>query len=268
MNDFKNTVWDYYHDNQRSLPWRKSEADGTFNAYKIMVSEIMLQQTQANRVIEKYVQFLKVYPDIGTLAGATLEEVFNLWQGLGYNRRAKFLRDAAKLVISDFQSEMPRSVSDLVKLPGVGHNTACAIAVYSYNQPLVFIETNIRTVYLHHFFEGKEDVADAAILELVAQTVDNENPREWYWALMDYGTYLKKAHGNANVRSRHYAKQSRFEGSARQIRGEVLRQLQQAPQTLDELNVTIPDSRLASVLDGLLKDQLIRQTHGKYMIAL
>lgn len=267
IEDFQNTVTDYYHDNQRTLPWRQPDADGTFDPYKIMVSEIMLQQTQVPRVIEKYKQFLEIFPTLSSLANAPLSDVLAAWQGLGYNRRGRYLREAAKVVVQDFGGVMPRTTKELTQLPGVGLNTASAILVYSYNQPLIFIETNIRTVYLYHFFAGQETVTDKEILNLVEETLNVNEPRDWYWALMDYGTFIKKQYGNQNVRSKHYAKQSTFKGSKREVRGMVLRLLTQESQSLMQLQLHIKDERLMNVLEDLMKDELIMKRADQFFIA-
>ncbi len=260
--DFQQVVWDYYHQHGRDLPWRHAEQDGTFDPYKIMVSEIMLQQTQAARVIPKYHEFLGLFPTVQDLAKAPLSAVLTAWSGLGYNRRAKFLWQAAGHVDDTF----PDTIEELVKLPGVGVNTAAAIAAYSFNQPVSFIETNIRTVYIHHFFADRVDVHDKELLEIVAATVDQEHPREWYWALMDYGVHLKATVGNTARNSRHYAKQSAFEGSKRQVRGQVIRILTKGPIGLQDLANEIPDTRLGIVLDDLVREGLITQDREAYCL--
>ena len=215
----------FYAAEGRSLPWRVVQDDGTIDPYSILVSEMMLQQTQVARVIPKYEQFMQRFPDIATLADASLADVLEVWHGLGYNRRARYVREAAKCIVLQNAGAVPSTVDALVKLPGVGANTAAAIIVYAFNTPRVFIETNIRTVYLHHFFQGEHGVTDAQLLDVVQQTVVTENPREWYWALMDYGSWLKRSVGNPNSRSKHYAKQSPFDGSTRMLRGVMLRLL-------------------------------------------
>ncbi|MFW6147892.1 MAG: winged helix-turn-helix transcriptional regulator [Thermodesulfobacteriota bacterium] len=182
----------------------------------------MLQQTQVQRVIEKYGQFLRAFPDMHSLSRASLRDVLSVWQGLGYNRRALALKQAAQQVLLNFGGMIPSNVDSLISLPGIGNATACAICAFAFNQPTVFIETNIRTVFMHHFFDNGIKVADADILSLVAQTLDHHNPRVWYYALMDYGAALKKRYGNLNTKSAHYQKQGRFEGSNRQIRGAIL----------------------------------------------
>lgn len=260
---FLELLWTAYAQNGRpNLPWRIATPDGTYDPYSIMVSELMLQQTQVTRVIPKYEAFLARFPDAPSLARAELGEVLRLWQGLGYNRRAKFLWQAAQLITE--RGTFPSSVEDLVKLPGIGKNTAGAILAYAYNQPVMFVETNVRTVYIHQFFAERQEVSDTAILDLLAQTVDTESPREFYWALMDYGTQLKATVGNMSRASRHFVKQSAFTGSRRQVRGAVLRQLSKSDQTMEQLSETIRDERLVSVLQDLVSEGLVREQAGRY----
>lgn len=254
---FIDTVWDYYQEHARDLPWRQVDQDGGIDSYKVLVSEIMLQQTQAGRVIPKYTEFLRVFPDVHTLAAAPLEEVLRQWSGLGYNRRAKFLWEAAKMIISDYRGVVPDDESGLTSLPGVGINTARAVLAYAWNRPVVFIETNVRTVYIHHFFEDSDAVHDKEILSLATDTVDVEHPREWYWALMDYGTFLKKTVGNRSRRSVHYNKQSTFKGSKRQIRGKIIKMLTAGPVQYQAAQAEINDDRFESVVTDLLTEQLI-----------
>lgn len=267
VTDFQQAVLDYYYQNQRDLPWRQPEPDGTFDPYKIMVSEVMLQQTQVLRVIEKYRQFLIAFPTIQRLAQANLTEILTVWQGLGYNRRARFMRETALRVCNDYEAIMPQTVDELTSLPGIGHNTASAILVYAHNQPQIFIETNIRTVYLHHFFPDGQAIDDKQVIKLVAQTLESENPRDWYWALMDYGTYLKKQHGNPNNRSKQYLKQSSFSGSRRQLRGKILHELTMQAQPLETLSRRFDDSRFIEVVDSLIYERLIVNNTGVLQIA-
>ena len=224
ITEFQALVWDYFQQSGRhDLPWRLAAADGQFDPYTIMVSELMLQQTQVQRVIPKYAEFLQKFPTLQDLAAAELGAVLTAWSGLGYNRRAKFLWQSAQRVVDEYNGVFPQTTAELVNLPGIGKNTAGAIQAYAFNHPVVFIETNIRSVYIHHFFADKTDVSDTDILQLVAATVDSEHPREWYWALMDYGSHLKKSVGNTSKQSKTYMKQSAFHGSKRQIRGQVIK---------------------------------------------
>jgi len=255
-------VWTYYRNNGRhDLPWRQDT-----DPYKVLVSELMLQQTQVSRVVPKFEVFVRQFPTIQDLAVAPLADVLKAWNGLGYNRRAKFLWQAAGAVVRDFGGQLPKTQAELVRLPGVGPNTAGAILAYAYNAPVVFVETNIRTVFIYHFFVGQQQVSDKSITDLVAQTLP-DNPRAWFWALMDYGTYLKQTTGNLNKLSKHYSKQSAFHGSRRQIRGQVLRELSGGTRTNGELSAAIADERLEGVLEDLAREGLIQQTRGSYKLA-
>jgi A/G-specific adenine glycosylase len=253
---FKNGVWQYYAENKRSFPWRD-----TYNPYFITVSEIMLQQTQTDRVLPKYEAFIHTFPTVEALAVASLSDVLAQWQGLGYNRRGMFLKKLGEDVVSRFHGLFPHTIADLDSLPGIGYATACAIAAYAYQQPTVFIETNIRTVFIHHFFAESEPVTDAQIMPLVERAVDHDNPREWYYALMDYGVYLKKMHANPSRKSAHYTKQSKFTGSDRQLRGKLLRyMLKNKEVDRDTLYADFASEhlRIDRVLSGMVKDGMLK----------
>ena len=216
---FRVLVWNFYHQEGRhTLPWRKTK-----NPYRILVSEIMLQQTQVARVVEKYPLFLKTFPTITALAEAPLAQVLAAWQGMGYNRRTLALHRLAKEIVAHHGGSVPRTRADLETLPGIGPYTAGAIRAFAFNEPEVFIETNIRRIFIHHFFLKKQVVSDKEILPLVEATLDTQNPRAWYYALMDYGAHLPKVTKNPNKKSAHYVKQKKFEGSHRQLRGRVLK---------------------------------------------
>ena len=243
----------------RDMPWRRDT-----RPYYILVSELMLQQTQVERVIPKFENFVEKFPSETDLAKATVADVLMLWQGLGYNRRAKYLLNAAQYIHHKSGGTFPEERQDLLKLPGVGPNTAGAILAYAYNQPAIFIETNVRTVYIHHFFGATEEVTDALITELLEHTIDINNARRFYWALMDYGSWLKRS-GVRNVgQSRHYTKQSALHGSLRQMRGRIITALssgQLAPRSLEQ--AVVYDERFEPAIDGLLRDELI-EFDGSY----
>ena len=240
----------------RDMPWRRDT-----RPYYILVSELMLQQTQVDRVVPKFEAFISRYPDVHELARATLADVLRLWQGLGYNRRAKFLHEAAKKIVET--GTFPADEDGLVKLSGVGKNTAGAILAYAYNKPVVFIETNIRAVYIHHFFNDEEKVADKDIYELLERTCDKANPREFYWALMDYGSWLKKQ-GVAPGRSRHYKKQSPLKGSTREIRGRIIAELTLGDMQIELLRTVIgDDGRFEPALEGLIRDGLVSRSENR-----
>ncbi len=259
---FQNTVWEYYASHKREFPWRENTYP-----YRILISEIMLQQTQTSRVVGKFEEFLGRFPDIYTLAHASQAEVLQTWQGLGYNRRARFLHQTAQIICEQYEGTVPHRQHELVSLPGIGANTAGSITVFAYNTPAIFIETNIRSVFLHWFFPGQDNVSDKNILSLIEQTLHQENPREWYWALMDYGVFLKQQSDNPSRRSRHHKQQTPFTTSKRKVRGEVIRLLTNTPLTYKQLGETIDDSRLDDVLNALEVEQLITRASDTYRLA-
>lgn len=260
---FERTVLNFYTNQGRHhLPWRK-----TTNPYRILVSEVMLQQTQVDRVIPYYKNFLKKFPTVKALASAPLGEVLRAWSGLGYNRRAKMLHDAAKKIT--IYGNFPTDYKTLVSLPGVGEYTARAVRVFAFNQPEFLVETNIRTVFIHHFFSRiKREISDQEIvpyMELCSNAI--KNPREWYAALMDYGAYLKKTHGNISRRSKTYAKQKPLKGSDREIRGVILKALQQSSHTLQALQkLPFEKNRLKKHLSKLVDEQLIIKIQSRYSL--
>ncbi|HET57305.1 MAG TPA: A/G-specific adenine glycosylase [Deltaproteobacteria bacterium] len=261
---FRQIVDDHYRLRGRRLPWRE-----TTDPYHILVSEIMLQQTQVQRVWDKFTEFVGRFPDVPTLSSASMHDVLETWQGLGYNRRARSLKESAELIMERHQGKVPDEEASLVGLPGVGTATARAVQAFAFNKPVVFIETNIRTVYLHHFFEGRERVPDRELEPFVEQTLDRENPRRWYNALMDYGVFLKHDQGNPSRASYHYTRQSPFEGSTRQVRGAVLRRLLNSdPVPYRRLAKELPfeNSRVEEALRGLEADGLITRRGSRVSI--
>jgi A/G-specific adenine glycosylase len=253
---FQNNVWNVYKKEGRVLPWRKTQ-----NPYFILVSEIMLQQTQVERVVPKYRQWLKQFPTADALARAPRAQVLLWWQGLGYNRRAIFLQQAAE-ALSTLKT-FPREEKALRALPGVGAYTARAVLAFAFNQPVVLIETNIRTVFIHHFFPNQKKVHDKELLPYIEKTLDRDNPREWYWALMDYEAKLKKELGNSTRQSAHYVKQSRFKGSKRELRGKIITLLTHrgvvSKGALAKAVKSNSDS-LTPILGGLVKDGLVQES--------
>lgn len=266
--DLVAAVWDHYGAAGRhDLPWRQPEPDSSFDPYKILVSEIMLQQTQVIRVMPKYASFLKRFPSLDDLATADQAAVLRAWSGLGYNRRARYLHQAAQVIKAEFDGTFPTTEEALVGLPGIGKNTAGAIIAYAFNQQAVFIETNVRTVYLHHLFPGQDSVDDAAIRLALERTLPGEGEyRDWYWALMDYGSWLKATGVRVNSQSKGYKKQSVFAGSQRQLRGLVLKLLAERSRTEDELRSAIVDERLAVVLNNLQDEGMIQQSGSHYAL--
>ena len=261
---FQVLIRKYYRKGRSHLPWRK-----TTDPYHIAISEIMLQQTQVSRVIEKYNSFLTVFPTVGALARAPLGKVLTLWSGLGYNRRAKFLHSMAKQILAARGGVFPTDPAELEQLPGIGPYTARAIAAFAYNAPVAFVETNIRTVYVHHFFPGADRVSDRELLPLIEQTLDRKNPRKWYAALMDYGSELKQAGNRAHRQSVHYVRQTPFVGSRRQVRGAVIRSLVAEAKSLSRLQkeLSYSEELLSAVVSDLTQERLIERKGAKFTLA-
>ncbi|HEY0980214.1 MAG TPA: A/G-specific adenine glycosylase [Candidatus Paceibacterota bacterium] len=262
---FVKIVYAYYKaEGRHDLAWRQ-----TTDPYKIAVSEVMLQQTQVARVKEKYKEFLKLFPNAKALAAASLADVLKVWTGLGYNRRAKFLKAMAETVLRHYKGKFPKTVSELETLPGVGHYTARAIATFAYNMPDVFIETNIRTVYIHHFFpESFELVDDKVLMPIIEETLDRKNPREWYWALMDYGSFLKTSGVKIHRNSAQYKKQSPLKGSVREVRGAIIKVLASGPHTVSILRkkVQFDTPRYNTAIAQLIAEHLIEKKGNTYQI--
>jgi A/G-specific adenine glycosylase len=227
----------------------------------------MLQQTQVSRVVQKYVEFINTFPHIEFLAEATLRDVLTVWHGLGYNRRALSLKRLAEIVKTTYGGYISSHVSLLMQLPGIGNATANAVCAFAFNQPVIFIETNVRTVFIYHFFSTKDTVKDSEIRPLVERTLDYDNPKHWYNALMDYGVALKKYCSNPGRKSAHHKEQSPFEGSARQVRGAILRALVTKPrQTFNELIKAVrfdPDV-VKKNIQSLEKERLV-VNKGRYI---
>lgn len=280
--NFRKIVWAYYKKHGRhDLPWR----DKTLDLYHVLVSEIMLQQTQVDRVIPFYKNFIKQFPTAKKLAKATLSEVLIAWQGLGYNRRAKLLHQAAKQ-LSDIHNSTYRTknedvgtglVEELEKLPGVGPYTARAVAAFAYNQDVIVIETNIRTAVIHHLFPKKKKVSDKEIEKILVQALPKGLPagrqgraREWYSALMDYGASLKRSGISHNLKSKTYTKQSKFAGSLREARGAILRELTSGAASPIRLINVLGASRRAQMrtaLRALWTEGLIEKSNENYTLS-
>lgn len=291
---FRNIVWKYWKEQGRhDLPWRK-----TTDPYKILVSEVMLQQTQVERVIPHYRSFLERFPTVRALAEAPLSEVLISWQGLGYNRRAKMLHEAAKCILTQqpvstaqkntrLNLVFPENASELEKLPGIGPYTAGAVVAFAYNHDGIFVETNIRTVITHHFFStqqlGKTVSQNTIIYDSILDLVDDRDirkvlekvypqgrAREWYAALMDYGAHLKRSGVRINAKAKDYKKQSAFRGSGREVRGAIVRALSGTSQTESALTKLFPKERASQMeeqIEKLAKEGIIVKKGATYSLA-
>lgn len=266
ITDFQKEIWRYYRAHGRhDMVWRKTQ-----DPYRIVVSEVMLQQTQVDRVTPKYKEFIRAFPNFSALAHAPLSRVLSVWQGLGYNRRALFLKKLSEVVVKQYKGKLPKDPEVLHALPGIGKATAGSIAAFAFNHPSVFIETNIRRVFIHFFFSKSKKVNDNAIMKLVAHAVDQKNPREWYFALMDYGTMLAaREKENPNRKSAHYVKQKKFIGSDRQVRGKIVALLVKKKSLASRAaaqQTSEPIERIEKIFAQLEKEGFVRRKGETFSI--
>ncbi|WP_319561950.1 A/G-specific adenine glycosylase [Marispirochaeta sp.] len=259
---FRTRVLKFYAAQGRSFPWRQNT-----HPYSVFVSEVMLQQTQVYRVEPKYLHWMQEVPDFRSLAKLSTERLIGLWQGLGYNRRALALRNSAIIVTKEYGGILPDVPELLQSLPGIGPATAASICAFAFNKPVVFIETNIRRVFIHFFFRDSGEVNDKDILPLVEASLYRESPRDWYNALMDLGTLLRSRGPNPNRKSRHYTRQAPFEGSNREARGAILKALQGTPfQTTQEISKStgIGYARIERAVEELTAEGFLTAEEGQY----
>jgi A/G-specific adenine glycosylase len=263
---FRKLIKHSYSSHYRDMPWRSDTSP-----YSIFISEIMLQQTQVERVIPKFTAFVKRFRSFEDVARASLNDIFSLWQGLGYNRRAKWLRESARIICSTYNGVLPETIDELKTLPGIGYNTAAAICAYAFNKPVVYIETNIRTVIIHHFFNDADDVNDADIFAIAERSLDKKNPRSWYWALMDYGTMLKKQYTNPSRKSASYRKQPEFTGSQRKLRGMIMKYVSQKKsvsiRTMSKHIESYSFENISVQVHELVRENMLKEEKGSYRIS-
>lgn len=242
LEEFSATVWERGRELYRDLPWRD-----THDPYAILLSEVMLQQTQVSRVMGRWEQWLETFPTIADLASAPLPPVLELWQGMGYNRRALNLKRCAEEVVAMHDGVVPSDKKALLGLPGIGPSTSAGVRVFAFRQPDMYLETNVRAVFIHELFPGRESVADKELVSLVEATCPQDaRVRAWYYALLDYGAYLKKTMPNPTRRSKHYTRQSKFEGSHRQKRAYLLRRVIDDALSTEDLARDLTQSERAS----------------------
>jgi A/G-specific adenine glycosylase len=264
IQQFQTHIWDFYRLYGRPFIWREQ-----VSSYNIVVSEIMLQQTQTERVKVKFLQFIDALPSFEALAQASTREVLSLWQGLGYNRRGLALHKIAQKIMDEYTGILPNDPEVLQTFPGIGPATAASICAFAFNRPTVFIETNIRAVFLHLFFKNQSNVSDKALLPLIEQAICHKEPRQWYYALMDYGVMLKKRFKNPSRKSKHHSQQSKFEGSERQIRGQIVRILtQEEGVSFEELCKYIDrdPERIKKNIDALVGEGLVTEVGNFYSL--
>ncbi|MZG28545.1 adenine glycosylase [Adlercreutzia equolifaciens] len=232
----------------RDLPWRHVD-----DPYAVLVSEIMLQQTQVARVGRFWERFLSAFPTVDALASAAVPDVLELWQGLGYNRRALALKRTADTCAAEGAGRLPETYEGMLALPGIGPATAAGVVAFAYQRPAVYLETNVRSVFLHELFPEEEAVSDKVLLPLVEATAFHPaaaaDPRRWYYGLLDYGAHLKATVPNPSRRSAGHSRQSAFEGSRRQKRAWIIRRVLAAPEGVSRAAV-LADLNTAELAAG------------------
>jgi A/G-specific adenine glycosylase len=266
---FIDTVLARGKEQYRRFAWR-----GAVGPYAILVSEIMLQQTQTARVERYFDEWMRRFPTVADLADAPIAEVLAAWAGLGYNRRALALKRAAEQVCAEFDGVLPVTEAELLSLPGVGPATAAALLAFAYNKPAVYLETNVRSVLLHEFFPETDGVADTKLRSLLTEINERIrargiDARDWNYALLDYGAYLKKTGPNPSRRSKHHSRQSPYEGSRRQKRARLLEAVLETPgQTTETLARSLGcDSTLTeSILSDLAAEGFLRRDGDRWSV--
>ena len=266
---FRRKILKWYRQHKRELPWRE-----TSDPYKTLISEVMLQQTQISRVLPKYKQFLSEFPTLKTLSQTSNKKLLKIWKGLGYWRRALFLKEIAKKILKEHKGKFPKDSRLLETFPGIGPYTARAVACFAFQSKDAFLDTNIRRVYLHFFFPKKKKVSDKEILKIAQKALWEKNPRAWHYALFDYGATVLKDK-RINKKSSHYYRQSPFEGSFRSFRTKAVRFLlskgKVSHKTLEsflekEIKRIKKSYSPKEILSSLLKDKLIKKPKKYYLI--
>ncbi len=222
---FQEEILTWYNEHQRDLPWRH-----TRDPYRILISEVMSQQTQISRVVTKYTEWLVRFPTVVVLADAPVSEVLKYWSGLGYNRRALNLKKTAEKIVNEYDGTFPDNERELLKLPGIGPYTARAILCFAFNKQVAVVDTNVRKVILTQIIDRsnvlrlsdsseKTSLSERDMEEIAQKLLPHGKAYEWNQALMDYSSAVLKKE------KMQIPKQSKFIGSHRYYRSKVLRVL-------------------------------------------
>jgi A/G-specific adenine glycosylase len=255
---FQSFILRWWKRNKRDLPWRH-----THDPYLILVSEIMLQQTQVFRVIAKYLEFIGRYPTVIDLANATLSDVIRIWKGLGYNRRALNLYSAGKMVVEKFGGVFPKTEEQLCSLPGVGLYTARAVLVFAMKRDVAMVDTNIRRIITHHFF-GDIPQSPRIIQAAADALVPKAKSWEWHQALMDYGALAMPRNRNR----KQFTNTIPFKDTPRFIRGRIIDLLRDGNMRQSNLiqkcseNSKKSEDFIAEQINALIREQMISKTGG------
>jgi A/G-specific adenine glycosylase len=259
---FQEKVMNWWAENARDLPWRQDPSP-----YKVLVSEVMLQQTQVSRVVPKFEEFLAVYPTVESLAKAKTKQLLKVWSGLGYNRRAIWLREAAQQIVE--RKEFPQNVRDLQSLKGIGSYTSRSILIFAFNKDLAAVDTNIRRVLIASGF-ADENMSDTELQSVADRVLLKGRSRDWHNALMDFGSQV---HTSSSTGISPLSTQPCYEGSSRQIRGAIIRTLTESDElSIQELqsllDCEIDDTKLREIVHQLITDGLVKSvSDARYQLA-
>jgi A/G-specific adenine glycosylase len=256
---FQKKILQFYQDHKRNLPWRK-----TTDPYNILLSEFMLQQTQVSRVIDYYIHWVDNWPTIERLAKEEYKNVLHAWMGLGYNRRAMYIHNTAKVIVDEFNGDVLTAVKHYEKLPGIGLYTSKAIQIFADNADIATVDTNIRRIFISEFGLD-EAISDKDLFTLAKQCIPQGKSRDWHNALMDYGAlYLTSRKTGIKPKTQ----QSSFQGSDRQIRGKILRLLLKEDHSKYQLQkeLTIESKRLSKILTKMLNEKTVSKTNKIYHV--
>lgn len=256
---FQQKIFQFYTENKRTLPWRN-----TTDPYKILLSELMLQQTQVNRVIDYYTRWIALWPTIDALACARRTEVLKEWMGLGYNTRAVRLHQAAKIIVAEFDSDVIAAMTQYKEIPGIGRYTSHAVQIFSTNADLVTVDTNIRRILIKEF-DLPENVPDATLWAIAQRCLPKGRSRDWHNALMDYGSLIQTTR-TTGIKPK--TTQSRFDGSDRQLRASIIRMLLQHDESPEYLSkvLHIEHARLMKILEKLIHENIVTQNNNRFSL--
>jgi len=245
---FQHTILNRYAQHRRDLPRRT-----TTDPYQIWVSEIMLQQTQVDRVIPKYFNFLEQFPTIQELSTADKQQLLTARSGLGYNSRALNLQKTAQVIVHEYNGIIPNTIDQLKKLPGIWPYTAGAICAFAFNKEIPVVDINIKRVLIHTF-NLDENISPKELEDIALRCVPKGRSCEWYNALMDYGSSVLTSK-KTGIKS---AKQSIFQWSKRQVRGNIIKHLTKyGTISVDEAKKIFLHENFDEILEKMIDDSLV-----------
>lgn len=256
--NIQKNILDWYYENGRKLPWRE-----TTNPYYIHISEVMLQQTQVDRVIPYFHRRIKSFPNYKTLANASKLDLLTHWSWLWFNSRALRLQECAKIITDTYNWKLEQDREFLMKLPGIWPYTSAAIMSFAWNQEVPVIDTNIRRVLIF-LFKLEESILLKELENFAISIIPSNKSRDWHNALMDYGSSILTA---KKTKIKSLWKQSKFEGSDRQVRGWIIKQITKKKElTIKIIQDEFPNKNIITILDSMKKEKTILVVWDKILL--